>query len=132
MVDGVPRIVAAGPASPLAAAITLGGMDTLGYEERQPERADIDALAGPVVVEFGTNWCGYCRASHRYLDPVLSGEKNITYLKVEDGKGRPLGRSFRVKLWPTAIFLRDGVEVARLVRPTSREAVEEALRQIAA
>jgi len=107
-------------------------MDTLGYEERQPERADIDALAGPVVVEFGTNWCGYCRASHRYLDPVLSADGNLTYLKVEDGKGRSLGRSFRVKLWPTAIFLRDGVEVARLVRPTSREAVEEALRQLVA
>ena len=132
MVDAVPVRVGRWPDAPLGAAITLGGMDTLGYEERQPERADIDALTGPVVVEFGTNWCGYCRASHRYLDPVLSGEENLTYLKVEDGKGRPLGRSFRVKLWPTAIFLRDGVEVARLVRPTSREAVEEALRQIAA
>ncbi|MDA8438349.1 MAG: thioredoxin family protein [Propionibacterium sp.] len=105
-------------------------MDTLGYEERQPERADIDALAGPVVVEFGTNWCGYCRQAHRHLDPVLSGASDLTYIKVEDGKGRPLGRSFRVKLWPTAVFLRDGVEVARLVRPTSRDAVEQALARI--
>ena len=29
-----------------------------------------------------------------------------------------VGRSYRVKLWPTLIFLRDGQEVARIVRPT--------------
>ncbi|HMC47459.1 MAG TPA: thioredoxin, partial [Caballeronia sp.] len=25
-----------------------------------PSRAEIDALAGPTVIEFGTSWCGYC------------------------------------------------------------------------
>ena len=112
------------------ALATLGRMDTLGYEESQPERAEIDAITGPAVIEFGTNWCGFCRSAHRHLDPVLSGAPGLTYIKVEDGRGRPLGRSFRVKLWPTAVFLRDGVEVARLVRPTSRDAVEQALARI--
>jgi thioredoxin 1 len=32
-----------------------------------------------------------------------------------------------VKLWPTLVLLRDGVEVSRVVRPGSREAVDEAL-----
>jgi thioredoxin 1 len=41
----------------------------------------------------------------------------LDHLWVEDGKGRPLGRSFAVKLWPTLILLRDGQEVARVVRP---------------
>ena len=31
---------------------------TSEYKTEQPERAEIDALAGPAVVEFGTNWCG--------------------------------------------------------------------------
>ena len=105
-------------------------MDTLGYQQSQPDRADVEALTGPVVVEFGTNWCGYCRLAHRYLDPVLSAYPGLTYLKVEDGPGRALGRSFRVKLWPTAVFLRDGVEVTRLVRPSGRDAVERALAEI--
>jgi thioredoxin 1 len=52
-------------------------------------------------------------------------------MKVEDGQGRPLGRSFRVKLWPTLIFLRDGKEIARLVRPASAAQVREAAAQIA-
>jgi hypothetical protein len=30
-----------------------------------------------------------------------------------------LGRSFKIKLWPTLIFLQDGRELARAVRPTS-------------
>ena len=56
----------------------------------------------------------------------------MRHLKVEDGPGRPLGRSFRVKLWPTLVFMRGGVEVARLVRPTDAAAIAEALAQIAA
>jgi thioredoxin 1 len=47
--------------------------------------------------------------------------------KVEDGKGRKLGRSYRVTLWPTLIFLNDGVEVARLVRPTDVDDIAHAL-----
>jgi thioredoxin 1 len=35
-----------------------------------------------------------------------------------------------VKLWPTLIALRDGQEIARVVRPTSREAVSQLLAQI--
>jgi thioredoxin 1 len=37
-----------------------------------------------------------------------------------------------VKLWPTLVFMRGGVEVARLVRPTETAAIAEALAQIAA
>ena len=41
--------------------------------------------------------------------------------------GRPLGRSFRVRLWPNLVFLKDGVVVRQLARPTAadlREAFE--------
>jgi thioredoxin 1 len=54
----------------------------------------------------------------------------VHHTKVEDGSGRPLGRSFRVKLWPTLIFLRDGQEVLRLVRPTRISDIEEAFEQL--
>ena len=51
---------------------------------------------------------------------------------VEDGPGRPLGRSYRVKLWPTLVFLADGAEVARVVRPGRPEEVSEGLAALAA
>ena len=54
----------------------------------------------------------------------------VRHIKIEDGSGRPLGRSFRVKLWPTLVFLRDGVELARVVRPANAEAIGQALALI--
>jgi len=43
----------------------------------------------------------------------------LRHIKVEDASGKRLGRSFNVKLWPTLVFLADGREVARVVRPKS-------------
>ncbi len=103
---------------------------SLGYSPDQPERAAIDVLSGATVLQFGTDWCGYCRASERSIEPVMGERPDVRRVLVEDGKGRPLGRSFRVRLWPTLIFLADGVEVARLVRPMRKTDVEEALRTL--
>jgi thioredoxin 1 len=50
-------------------------------------------------------------------------------LKIEDGKGKPLGRSFRVKLWPTLVFLRDGRVVQQVARPSPEE-VRDGLQAI--
>jgi thioredoxin 1 len=96
----------------------------------EPARADIDALAGPAVLEFGTPWCGYCRAAQPVIAAALADHPGVRHIKVEDGSGRPLGRSFRVKLWPTLVFLADGKEVARLVRPRDAEPIRQALAQI--
>ena len=100
------------------------------YKESAPTRADIDALAGPAVLEFGTNWCGYCRAAQPPLAQAYAAYEQVPHYKVEDGPGRLLGRSFRVKLWPTLIFLRDGKEVARVVRPESADEIREGFAAI--
>lgn len=80
------------------------------YENPGPGIAEVQALPGATVLEFGTPWCGYCRAAQDPIDQALAGHPGVRHLKVEDGSGRPLGRSFGVKLWPTLIFLRDGKE----------------------
>lgn len=92
------------------------------YAAVEPKRSDIDALAGPTLLEFGSPTCGYCRAAQPLLAAVLAEHANVRHIKVADGSGRPLGRSFKVKLWPTLVFLSSGKEVARLVRP--REVAE--------
>lgn|SRR5690606_25828591 len=100
------------------------------YSAEAPERDQVDALPGPVLLEFGTGWCGHCRAAQPLIDAALRGRPEIRHLKIEDGPGRRLGRSFGVKLWPTLIFLRDGREVTRLVRPSDSRAVEDAVSAI--
>ena len=98
-----------------------------GYVYPGPRSSDIDALPGPTVLEFGTDWCGYCRAAQPFIAQALARYADVRHLKVEDGKGRPLGRSFKIRLWPTLIFLQDGQEIARVVRPDNVEAVAQAL-----
>jgi thioredoxin 1 len=100
------------------------------YAAAEPSRAEVDALAGPTLIEFGTPWCGFCKAAQPLLAKALAGVAPLRHLKIEDGRGRPLGRSFRVKLWPTLIFMSDGKDLGRLVRPDSVEAIRQALDQI--
>jgi thioredoxin 1 len=98
------------------------------YSSQAPSRAEVDALPGATVMEFGTNWCGFCQGAQASIAKAFEPHAGIRHLKVEDGPGRPLGRSFKVKLWPTLIFLRDGAEVARVVRPANATEIAECLR----
>jgi thioredoxin 1 len=100
------------------------------YEEIEPARAEIDKLDGPTVVEFGAPWCGWCQGAQPLLTSAFADHPRVRHIKIEDGKGQPLGRSFRVKLWPTLVFLSNGKETARLVRPGNAQAIREALAQI--
>ena len=100
------------------------------YRTEQPTREQVDQLAGATILQFGTNWCGVCQAAQPVIEAALSGHTELRRLIVEDGPGLPLGRSFRVKLWPTLIFLRDGRELARVVRPRAVAEIETALTQL--
>lgn len=98
-------------------------------ETRAPSRAELDVLPGLTLLEFGTDWCGHCRAAQPALAEALSTLAGWRLLKVEDGPGRALGRSFRVKLWPTVVVLREGLEVARVVRPSQASDITSLMRQ---
>ena len=100
------------------------------YAPVEPSRATIDKLDGPMVIEFGTPWCGYCWAAQPRLAAAFADHPDVRHIKIADGSGRPLGRSFGVKLWPTLIFMRDGKEIARLVRPADAGEIRQALQQI--
>jgi thioredoxin 1 len=96
----------------------------------EPARDDVDALTGATVIEFGAAWCGVCRATQPAIAAALAQHPAVRHLRIEDGPGRPLGRSFGVKLWPTLVFLRDGRETARLVRPRDAATIDRALDAI--
>src|SRR5689334_3701334 len=96
----------------------------------EPLRAEIDELEEPLILEFGVPWCGHCRRAQPHIAEALAEHPGVRHIKITDGSGRRLGRSFAVKLWPTLIFLKQGKEVARVVRPTATEPIRSALAQI--
>ena len=100
------------------------------YSDAEPKRAEIDQLGGATVVEFGSPWCGYCRRAQPLIAEAFAGHPGVRHFKIADASGKRLGRSFGVKLWPTLVFLSDGKEVARLVRPRDAEEISRALSAI--
>ena len=100
------------------------------YASSEPARQDIDRLAGPAVLEFGNSWCGHCRRASPLIADAFARHEGFRHIRVADASGRRLGRSFGVTLWPTLIFLKDGKEIARLVRPRDQTAVDKAFAAI--
>ena len=107
-------------------------MSATPYTPESTTRAELNRQEGATVVQFGTNWCGYCQRAEPLIDAAFEGHSGVRRIKVEDGSGLPLGRSFQIKLWPTLVFLRDGKETARVVRPTSSDEIARALGEITA
>jgi thioredoxin len=99
-------------------------------ETHAPTRDEIDCSTGLVLLEFGTPWCGICRALASRVSALLDRYPHVRHVKVEDGPGRPLGRSFAVRLWPNLVFLRDGRIVRQLARPTYDQ-LDEAFQVLA-
>ncbi|SFN27470.1 thioredoxin family protein [Variovorax sp. OV329] len=99
---------------------------TAEYANEDLTRAQVDADKGTTVLEFGATWCPICQGAQPLIDQALQG-RPWKHLQIDDGPGRPLGRSFQVKLWPTLVFLHDGKVLARVVRPQTAQDLADAL-----
>jgi len=97
------------------------------YSAQAPSVEQVEALTGVTLLDFGTNWCGHCQAAAPLIAAAVGEHPEARHLRVEDGKGRPLGRHFGVKLWPTLIVLEEGEEVARVVRPSEATELADAI-----
>lgn len=101
------------------------------YSEASPTFEEVSALTGDAVLEFGAPWCAHCQAAQPLIEKGLEehskNNPELSHIKVYDGKGKKLGRAFKVKIWPTLIMLRDGKEVSRAIRPTQLDDVSRLL-----
>lgn len=93
-------------------------------------REEIDRLKGSVLIEFGAYWCDYCKAAQPIIASALVNYPHTRHIRIEDGQGFSLGRSYAVKLWPTLIFLKNGAEIKRIVRPTDAHSITIAFSEL--
>jgi thioredoxin 1 len=103
---------------------------TIDYAASEPRREEVDRLEGATLLEFGSPWCGYCRRAQPLIAEALAERPGLRHIKIADASGRRLGRSFKVKLWPTLVFLSAGKEVARVVRPHDAAEIRAAMQKL--
>lgn len=94
------------------------------YLEDAPSREQIEAQPGLLLLEFGAQWCPHCQAISSTLEELLNRHPEVTHVRIADGKGKRLGRTFGVKIWPNLVYLADGQPVAQQARP-DREEIEK-------
>ncbi|MGH1427607.1 MAG: thioredoxin family protein [Arenicella sp.] len=101
------------------------------YAEKAPSLAEVKALEGHTILEFGAPWCPHCQVAQEVIQQgvIESKSQPLSHLKIYDGKGKRLGRAFKVKLWPTLVFLQNGKEISRTTRPTKISDMRELLQQ---
>jgi thioredoxin 1 len=75
---------------------------------------------GLKLVDFYAPWCGPCRL----LAPTLEQVQNVEVVKVNTDDAPDLATQFRVSGIPCLVFLKDGVEVDRLIGLHSKEAIQ--------
>ena len=95
------------------------------YEEETVTFEQIGELRGKAIIEFGAPWCTHCQAATPAVKEAFAEHSALPHIKIYDGKGKKLGRAFKVKLWPTLILLQDGKEVDRIVRPIHPDVVRQ-------
>ncbi len=100
------------------------------YLEETFTLEQIHELSGDTLLEFGAPSCGHCQATTPAIKQALTEHPELRHIRIYDGKGKRLGRLFKVKLWPTLILLHDGKEVDRLVRPLKIDEVRQLLSKI--
>jgi thioredoxin 1 len=85
------------------------------YPEVEPKRAEIDALQGPALLEFGSPWCGYRRAAQPLLAAALRDQPRVRHIKIADASDRRLVRpsdSYALREAPARI---DSAQRRRLI-----------------
>ncbi len=99
------------------------------YIEESTTIKQIREMTGYAILEFGAPWCEHCQAALPVVREVLL-KYELPHIKLYDGKGKILGRRFKVKFWPTLILLNSGTEIGRSVRPVKSSEVRALLALI--
>ena len=85
-------------------------------EKITDEVFDKKVKKGYVLLDFGARWCGPCRLIEPRLENLArQHRKTVAFYKIDIDDSPETADRFKVKIVPTIILLKDGVEIDRLV-----------------
>ena len=92
--------------------------------------ADVISSPKPVLVDFGAEWCGPCRALGPALEQLadeLGDRVTVAKINVDENPDAPA--RFGVRAIPTMILFRDGAPVATQVGAAPKSALKQWLER---
>ena len=88
----------------------------------------------PVVIDFYTDWCGYCKVLEKKIFPEPEVSKlleNFTTLRINGEENPELAGNFKVSGYPTVLFLdKNGAYLDRIVGLPSSQMMAKKLKEV--
>lgn len=82
-----------------------------------------EVLSGNVIVEFGAEWCGPCKAILPLLEEI-SSETRVIKIDIDKQDQEELAK-YSIRSIPTIIAFKDGYPVKRLIGMQSKSAIKK-------
>lgn len=80
---------------------------------------------GNVVLKFGSEYCGPCRALKPILKELEKENESIEFIDIDTQEEPELAQKYGVRGIPNVFFIRDGEIQSNLVGLKSKEEIQE-------
>lgn len=109
---------------------SAGSIELTGFQPVETEEQLQTALAveKPALVEFYTDWCGYCKRSAPTMSALADeyGDRMV-FVKIDGDKARGITREYGIRGYPTILFFNNGEETGRIVGARPEEEIRNAI-----
>ena len=81
------------------------------------------------VKRFSAAWCGPCRALAPVMEGIKTQHSDVVFETIDVDIDHEQASKYAIRSVPTVIFVKDGVEVERLVGVNSKLAYENKINE---
>jgi thioredoxin len=81
------------------------------------------------VKRFSAAWCGPCRALAPVMEGIKAEHSEVVFETIDVDVDHEQASKYAIRSVPTVVFVKDGVEVERLVGVNSKLAYENKINE---